>query len=237
MSYPIHGHYVTIPDRNFLRKLRFSLFEFLNLKMGQTDEAIARGFGYKTRAALLHALKQEEASLKVTIHENHFWQRVRYFGGSVIPGLFLSKVTEICEIEQETTEIKYVTLSSEDDMGYLLEDAETLLSEISEYLEEANDINNVVYANNDIQDISLDDLPYGEEVARLRNAPDELSNILNDLKEDNITEELFQELEEKVTDWRDTFDDCAKIPDETNSSEYYDYEDEEYDEDEDEDED
>jgi len=236
MSFPIHGHIVAIPDRIFLRKLRFSLFEILNLKMGQTDEAIARGFGYKSRAALLHSLSKE-APLNVTIHENHFWERVREFGGFIIPQLFLNKIIEICGVENKTTEIKNAIFASEDDVDDLFESAESLRSEISEYLESANSINDIVYSNNDIQDISLDDLPYGEEEVRLRDAPDELSDILDSLKDDNITEELFKDLEEKVNDWRDTFDDCARIPDETNSSEYYDYEDEEYDEDEDEDED
>jgi hypothetical protein len=62
--------------------------------VGQTDQAIARGFGFKSREAM-QAKLEESAPLQVVLDDQGFRARLREFNASAPEGLFLNCVGEM----------------------------------------------------------------------------------------------------------------------------------------------
>lgn len=65
---------------------------FPQIGMGRIEQAVAAGFGFKSHAAALAALKTGPAP--VEIDDTRFCARVKYFGGAVSSGVFIHNVNQ-----------------------------------------------------------------------------------------------------------------------------------------------
>lgn len=76
--------------REFVRDLRVALRSEVPAKAGHLDEAIAAGFGFKTRAALLRSLQNNDH--QVCLNAPAFKARMLDFGVSVSETMFFDTV-------------------------------------------------------------------------------------------------------------------------------------------------
>jgi len=96
------------------------------------------------------------------------------------------------------------------DIKYILERAYSLQERINNYLLEANKINDKAI-NDSERDLNLDDLPYGEEVIRLKDCPKELESIISIIEDDIQNENEYYEIENRIQEVEDTLNDCTSI--------------------------
>lgn len=106
-----------------------------------------------------------------------------------------------------------------DEVQDLQESASQLQEEVEHYRTEAQWIDDRCKAQNEDRRISLDDLPYGEELIRIRPLPQMLKraeSLLNQIAEKNLSpkdaSEAFEEASELVDDVQATLDDFTPLP-------------------------
>jgi len=101
----------------------------------------------------------------------------------------------------------------------LIDAAEGVAEEAENYLEVATAIDNAKKGADPRDYVPLDDLPYGEERARLGGAPDALRDLISDLKILPIAslsiseiDQRIEEAQEQIDDVKSTIDDCTDLP-------------------------
>lgn len=100
-----------------------------------------------------------------------------------------------------------------------LERAENLLEAVNNYRKVAQGIDEQFERANEDRRLSLDDMPYGEELIRTRDLPiaiekaiDLLTHIeTGEVSSTNLLQTL-QKVEEIIEDARNTLDDCTALP-------------------------
>ncbi|GEM_PF-3682238 len=113
----------------------------------------------------------------------------------------------------------YLNVPSPNEIEDLRNEVRDLTEEIEEYRSEAEWIDSRYEAQNEGRRISLDDLPYGEELIRIRPLPEMLkrSELLlrkiskNDLSP-NEQSDAFDEANQLLEEARSTFDDLTPLP-------------------------
>lgn len=100
-----------------------------------------------------------------------------------------------------------------------LERAESLLAEVKHYRSEAQEIDDRFTRKNEDRRLSLDDMPYGEELIRTRELPTSIEMaiaLLTKIETGKVSStdaiQAFQKAEEIIQDARDTIDDCTSLP-------------------------
>lgn len=99
----------------------------------------------------------------------------------------------------------------------LAERLDEVAEKIDGYLARAEDINHDFISRHD-KYVPLDDIPYGEEVLRLREFPKSLEaaqsglDLLPDGQPDSVRQDLLKEIEELVEEAESTLDDCTELP-------------------------
>lgn len=106
-----------------------------------------------------------------------------------------------------------------DEVQDLQESASQLQEGVEHYRVEAQWIDDRYKAKNEDRRISLDDLPYGEELIRIRPLPQKLNRailLLNQIAENKLlpkdASEAFEEANELVDDVQSTLDDFTPLP-------------------------
>lgn len=100
-----------------------------------------------------------------------------------------------------------------------LESAEQLRQEVDHYRSVAQRMDDEAQRANEDRHLSLEDLPYGEELIRTRDLPENISNVITTLErlsEGQIpgtdSPQIFEEVLEVVEEARSTLDDCRALP-------------------------
>ena len=108
-----------------------------------------------------------------------------------------------------------------------LELAESLQEEINDYREQAQIIDNRFEAENEHRNLSLDDMPYGEELIRTRELPAELEHaigLLSKIDEGKLLPEesalAFKEAESIIENAQSTIDDCTELSSDEEDDEF-----------------
>lgn len=102
----------------------------------------------------------------------------------------------------------------------LVDQAQEVKVEIEDYLDEAVAIDEAYERKNAHRDcIPLDDLPYGEEILRTENLPDQIENVIEklgklDLDKDSVTTVItvIEDARRVIEDAKSTVDDCTDLP-------------------------
>lgn len=100
----------------------------------------------------------------------------------------------------------------------LIDSANECADEAENYLNVATRIDDDKEARAD-RDLNLDDLDYGEERIRLRETPQALRTLADDLSKLSVEnlgvkelDEIFQQAEEAIGEVKSTIDDCTPLP-------------------------
>lgn len=108
---------------------------------------------------------------------------------------------------------------STDEIQYALQTAVNLQNEVDHYRTTATAIDEQFESRNDDRRLSLDDMPYGEELIRTREFPKNLEQaitLLTNVEQVGLSPteatELFQKAEAIIEDVRSTLDDCQALP-------------------------
>lgn len=97
--------------------------------------------------------------------------------------------------------------------------AEQLLAEVNHYRDTAQEIDDRYERANEDRRLSLDDMPFGEELIRTRELPNSLNDAIETLE--RIAEgrvpsadvpQVFQGVLEAIEGAQDTLDDCTSLP-------------------------
>ena len=106
-----------------------------------------------------------------------------------------------------------------DEIQEALDSANQVLDEVIHYRNVAQDIDARFERENEGQRLSLDDLPYGEELIRTRDFPESLEQSIKNLEniaDGNVPPEnvpqLFKNASQVTEDARNTLDDCTSLP-------------------------
>ncbi|MCY1382320.1 hypothetical protein D9M69_703340 [compost metagenome] len=95
----------------------------------------------------------------------------------------------------------------------LLEDAVAATSAaVLNYRACAGQIDAEVESQNEDRRLSLDDLPYGEEMVRTKELPLALKRAARLLDGEKVTAQAFNEARDIVLDAQTTLDDCTPLP-------------------------
>ncbi|KTB65017.1 MULTISPECIES: hypothetical protein [Pseudomonas] len=101
----------------------------------------------------------------------------------------------------------------------LVDNAEDVAEEAEDYLDEATAIDNAKKASDPRDYVPLDDLPYGEECARLRGSPNALRALADELQSLPIERlsigelsKTLEDAEERIEDVKSTISDCTPLP-------------------------
>lgn len=110
-------------------------------------------------------------------------------------------------------------LPNEQETADLLESVVALSERVQEYQEGASAIDDEYRRRNEDRRFGLDDLPYGEELIRIRDFPAQLSDAQRQLEKiqqrELSTEKIadsFHRAAEIVQDVESTLDDCSPLP-------------------------
>lgn len=111
------------------------------------------------------------------------------------------------------------TPPSQEEIQDLLEQGQELLEKLAHYRREASRIDDQVINSTDHY-VPLDDLPYGEELIRTEDLPNQVQEAINKLEvisEGHLAPEAvaedFKDAEEAIQIAQDTLDDCTETPD------------------------
>ena len=113
-----------------------------------------------------------------------------------------------------------ITPPTEEEVENLLHSAYDLKEKIINYQKVASGIDNKYRRMNEDRNISLDDLPYGEELIRIADLPDDIDKaieillaIISNKVSPERSVELFEEAEDILEEARSTLEDCTDLPD------------------------
>ena len=215
---------VSIISKNYLRDIRTSLKGLCSSQ--RLDEAIAAGFGANTYKGLLTKIDDDDWSTHA-IDDQRFLERAAEFGATVEPGRFRRAATE-CLGNGNTMFPQYDNLqltpadfASINDIASTKQNAENLRETIENYLNVAEIYDaKVLDQYEEAKDVCIDDLPYGEEMARLQDAPDKLEELSDrldlglspSLPSEKITVKGLLEIQEAITDIEADLDECTPLP-------------------------
>lgn len=100
-----------------------------------------------------------------------------------------------------------------EELENLLEEASDLLDTINDYRGKAAELDDqALLARENGRDDEGEELPYAEEHVRLEPAQEELARVITRLRAGNVNAAAYAMLQETVTEWQETLDDCESLP-------------------------
>lgn len=109
----------------------------------------------------------------------------------------------------------------------LVEKAEETADEAEQYLDVANAVDNAKKASDPRDYVPLDDLPYGEERARLAGAPEGMRSVADQLRTLDVEStplgqiaNILEEAENDIEAVKSTIEDCTELPADTVDDEF-----------------
>lgn len=105
------------------------------------------------------------------------------------------------------------TAPTPEEVENLLADARDARDSINDYCGKAAELDQAAMtARENGRDDEGEELPYAEEQVRLEPAQEELDQVIARLRAGNVDAAAFGKLQETVTEWRDTLEDCDSLP-------------------------
>lgn len=108
----------------------------------------------------------------------------------------------------------------EEQIQDLIDRADEAADDAEDYLDRATVIDHAKINRDPRAYVPLDDLPYGEERARLDGSPDALRDVAEQLRAIKVNDvsitslqRVIGEAEEKINEVRSTIEDCTPLPD------------------------
>jgi hypothetical protein len=99
----------------------------------------------------------------------------------------------------------------ENEQNELIDRAEELLEEVNNYRDQAGTIDEKVRNQSDNY-VPLDNLPYGEEMIKTRELPNDLEVVISMLNNDDITKEELESATESIEEVEQTLSGCTDLP-------------------------
>lgn len=215
---------VTILNKNYLRDIRTSMKGLCSSQ--RLDEAIAAGFGANTYKGLLTKIDADDWSAH-TIDDQRFSERVAEFGATVEPGRFRRAAAECLKSgntmfpQYDNLQLTPADFASIDDIASTKQHADDLRETIEKYIDVADRYNAKAFDQyEEAKDVCIDDIPYGEEVARLEDAPNKLEELSDRLDlglnpsfpSEKITIKSLIQIQDAIDEIDADLEECTPLP-------------------------
>jgi hypothetical protein len=105
------------------------------------------------------------------------------------------------------------TLPTVNDQESLLEEATDVDNSITEYCGMAAELDDMaLIARENGRDHEGEELPYAEDRVRLAPAHREIKRVISTLRNGIVDAETLARLQETISEWQDTLEDCTTLP-------------------------